>query len=150
MPRLKCIEQEYELLENCLPQPLDCRPLTEHIDTIVGLNGKLASHLYIQSKPPLSYDRIKALTRMGPDKHRNILELLRFLGGCPELLQQNELTPLLDSLTRHKQAYWSCYPNFYAIISACINLISLNPSSLNPCTPVLLKVISILNNPDLT
>ena len=76
-------------MENCLPFDFDCSLLTDNIDYLINLYGKLASYIYRQTqlktaKAPyqkviVNYDRIKALSTLPPENSRNIIEILNFL-----------------------------------------------------------------------
>lgn len=88
----RALDQEYEVLESCLPYKIPVDRLTDGLETLVSQQGRLASYVYKEnlrrgSKLMVPYDRIRAVGRLSLEKSKQILQILNFLENNGELLQ---------------------------------------------------------------
>ena len=78
LSNFRALQQEYEFLDSCLPFKIKADNLGDNLDYLVGLYGHLTAYIYENSKDKgdkitISYEKIKALGVMTPDKSRNIV-----------------------------------------------------------------------------
>lgn len=84
LANFRSLDQEYEILETCLPYKIPVERLTEGLETLVSQHGRLASYVYREnmgkgSKLAVSYDRIRAVGRLPLEKSKQIIQILYFL-----------------------------------------------------------------------
>lgn len=73
---------------------------------------------------------------------------MNFLEENSQILQEDELSALLDVLMGKNLVYWLMYPNFFNILSRLISILahSSNPVLSQNMSALLFKIIHILNN----
>jgi hypothetical protein len=145
MKNFKSTEHEYRYLEACLPYKISSERLVDNIDYLLSEYGALASYIYKNTNPKvnMNYDKISNLSNIPDNESDTVVELLKFLGSNPEVIQNDEINKLIKKVTSNNQKYWALYPNFVTIVNSILDILSKteNPHLIKSITELIADLI---------